>query len=223
MSGVLYCGDFDEQPIIGKFNSSDPVVFEPASDTTFMWDDIEEVKEDDEADRLDKKEGSEYWNRRNRRRFLRRAHGKNKLYIQETKRRPPTAPGQPPAPAPMSFEGSLVAHSSESSQTSSKYVLLQMLKQDDPRADFVPQAGHQVAGGGAIVKVIPVGDWYSFQKPSIMRADKSLKEIEADYLVQERRNKAKLQRLKKIQDGMVVCPRVICKCLYHSLLSFCFV
>jgi len=196
--GVLYFGDWDESPIIGKFNSSDPVQFDPASDSTLMWPDVEEVKDDGEEDRPDKKEGSEYWNRRNRRRFLRRVNGKKKLYIQDTKKKS-AAPGQ--VASQMSYEGSMITHSNEGSQAASKYVLLQMLKPDDPRADFVPQAEHQAAGGGAIVKIIPVGDWYSFQKPSIMRSDKSLKEIEADFLVQERRNKAKLQRLKKIQDG----------------------
>jgi hypothetical protein len=132
-------------------------------------------------------------------RFLRRVNGKNKLYIKDDKRRV-VAPGQATSLAPMSYEGSLVANNYDGN-SGSKYVLLQMLKADDPRAAFIPQAEHAAAGGGAIVKIIPVGDWYSFQKPSVMKGDKSLKEIEADYIVQEKRNKAKVQKLKKIQDG----------------------
>jgi hypothetical protein len=68
MSGVLYFGDLDENPIIGKFNPADIVNFDPTSDSTFMWSDIEEVKEDEDKEDRDKKEGSEYWKRRNRRR-----------------------------------------------------------------------------------------------------------------------------------------------------------
>ena len=70
MSGVLYFGDLDENPIIGKFNPTDFVQFEAESDSTCMWPDVEEVKEDEQKeDRNEGKDTSEYWKRRNRRRY----------------------------------------------------------------------------------------------------------------------------------------------------------
>ena len=201
MAGVLYFGDVDENPIIGRFNDTDEVNFDPQSDSVYMWHEMEEIGEDEEEKSEKDKEGSEFWKRRNRRRFLRKWAGKRKLQICDLKKKQPVqqATNSSVNLPPMRFEGTKI----DGISSGSKYVLLQVLKPGDSRAAEISMEEHNAAGGGAIVKVIPVGDWYSFQKPSRMKSDVSLDKIDGDFDHQERLKRKKRSLLKQIKKGSI--------------------
>ena len=123
MAGVLYFGDVDDKPIIGRFNEMQPVLFDTSStSSTFMWSEFEQIADDEKKDGDGEKEESEYWNRRKRNKFLRRFKNKRKLHILDTEKTVEATSAS--APVSSSFEGTLIE--GDSVESGHKYVLLQV-------------------------------------------------------------------------------------------------
>ena len=187
MAGVLYFGNVEEKPILGKFNIEKTFKF---STHDKMWSDFEEVKEVDGINEAEQ-QLSEIAKRKRRNKLLRRKGNKRKLYIDSVRS---SANQAPQATAVGAVEGTLVDTKVE--DASYQYVLLQVLKPNDPKASGIHPESHMQAGVGAIVKVIPVGDWYNFQRPSKVSSDVSLDQINLDVDHQEKLMRQRSSKLK---------------------------
>ena len=200
MAGVLYFGNIEEKPLLARFNEEEVVQFSsPRDSSTVMWSDFEEIKEDEVVDEEEQHQ-SEFWKRRRRNKFLRRIGTKRKLHIAEIKKLKVNLPTQ--AASVSSFEGTLLDTKVE--DATSQYILLQVLKPDDSKFLEISSESHAQVGGGAIVKVIPVGDWYHFQKPPRMQSDVTLDQINIDFDRQEKLMKQKREKFKQIKEGSFV-------------------
>lgn len=198
MAGVLYFGSVEDKPILGKFNVEETFKF---SNEDSMWSEIEEIKEDDVVNEAEE-QLSDIIKRKKRNKRLRFKRNIRKLHIESMRSNFSQAPKATASIG--AVEGTLLDTTVEDS--SSQYVLLQVLKPNDPKTCGINMESHKQAGGGAIVKVIPVGDWYNFQRPSKMSSNVTLDEINIDFdrqekLLKQRKGKFKLLTERTSNDG----------------------
>jgi len=127
----------DSRLIIGKFR--DAVKYESAHLPIHMQEDLEDDVEDIAEEAKDIEKGSEYYRRKRRSRFRRKAQ----ISIEDSSKKVKDGPSG------IKFSGTPIEPKTEGG-IASKYCLLQVVK----------------VGNTSEVNVIPIDDWYEFQKVS---------------------------------------------------------
>jgi hypothetical protein len=132
----------------------------------------------------------------------RRYRPKSELHIEDSTHRKPNGP-----PVGLQYEGRITnldfqdveepnqsksskttfkGASSSSADNSFKYVLLEFAKGDS---------------GSTEVNMIPVGDWFTFKKPSVT-GQKMLDQVDEDFELKLQRDKARLSKYKRIAESL---------------------
>ena len=192
----------EDESIIGKF--SDGIDFDSARHPIKMYMKDEEIEEEETGEVV---KDSEYWrNRKKRRSFYRK---KSQIILEDSSFRGPNN-----AVSGLQYEGKVsnvsMADAAEagsstmitakikalaSTKAPFKYVLLQVVKKD--AIDDITKA----LSSTTEVNVIPVAEWYQFKKPGVA-GQKFLDEIDDDFELQQRQDKEKLEKYKRITHAM---------------------